>query len=336
MAALGGTSFAVASSTPVGENISTTQIPLQMTETTLAAPLPVNTSAGHLSVHIEGDHPADVPFLLEEQQKRLGPAAAASLAYHIVATIAIFFLIRYSPTPTASGARLPEKPNDNIVWLQQEGPGGGGGGGGNQRKEQPKQAEEIGKDKITVPVQKPPKLEPPQQPPKAEPNPVQQLTVPAMSMAAAAESLPGAIEAPTGPPTISQGSGKGGGAGTGSGVGIGPGTGSGLGPGSGGNTGGGPMRPGSGVTNPRVLHEVKPQYTSDAMRAKIQGTVLLECIVKPDGSVGDVQVLRSLDPTFGLDQEAIKAARQWRFTPGMHLGEAVPVIVTIELQFTLR
>jgi protein TonB len=95
-------------------------------------------------------------------------------------------------------------------------------------------------------------------------------------------------------------------------------------------------RPGSGVTNPRVLHEVKPQYTSDAMRAKIQGTVLLECIVRPDGSVGDVQVLRSLDPTFGLDQEAIKAAKQWRFSPGMHLGEAVPVLVTIELQFTLR
>ena len=68
-------------------------------------------------------------------------------------------------------------------------------------------------------------------------------------------------------------------------------------------------RPGNGVTLPRVLREVKPQYTSDAMRAKIQGTVLLECVVRPDGSVGDVQVLRSLDPTFGLDQEAIKAAK---------------------------
>ena len=45
------------------------------------------------------------------------------------------------------------------------------------------------------------------------------------------------------------------------------------------------------------------------MRAKVQGTVLLECVVRPDGSVGDVQVVRSLDPTFGLDQEAIKAAQ---------------------------
>jgi len=90
------------------------------------------------------------------------------------------------------------------------------------------------------------------------------------------------------------------------------------------------------VTVPRVLREVRPQYTSDAMRAKVQGTVLLECVVRPDGSVGDVQILRSLDGVFGLDQEAIKAARQWRFAPGTRLGEPVPVLVTIELTFTLR
>ena len=73
-----------------------------------------------------------------------------------------------------------------------------------------------------------------------------------------------------------------------------------------------------------MLREVKPQYTSDAMRAKVQGTVLLECVVRPDGTVGDVQILRSLDATFGLDQEAIKAAKQWRFAPGTRLGEAGP------------
>jgi len=85
-----------------------------------------------------------------------------------------------------------------------------------------------------------------------------------------------------------------------------------------------------------VLREVKPQYTSDAMRAKVQGTVLLECVVLPDGSVGNVDVVRSLDSTFGLDQEAVKAARQWRFVPGTRLGQPVPVLVTIELTFTLR
>ena len=75
---------------------------------------------------------------------------------------------------------------------------------------------------------------------------------------------------------------------------------------------------------------------ADAMRAKIQGSVWLECIVMPDGSVGEVKVTRSLDPIFGLDQEAIKAAKQWRFRPGMRQGAPVPVIITIELTFTLR
>ena len=84
------------------------------------------------------------------------------------------------------------------------------------------------------------------------------------------------------------------------------------------------------------MKEVKPAYTADAMRAKIQGSVWLECIVMPDGSVGEVKVTRSLDPIFGLDQEAIKAARQWRFAPGTRMGQAVPVQITIELTFTLR
>ena len=72
------------------------------------------------------------------------------------------------------------------------------------------------------------------------------------------------------------------------------------------------------------------------MRAKVQGTVLLECVVLPDGSVGNVQVSKSLDPNFGLDQEAIKAAKQWRFRPGTRQGQPVAVLVTIELTFTLR
>ena len=75
--------------------------------------------------------------------------------------------------------------------------------------------------------------------------------------------------------------------------------------------------PGNGVSSPSVLREVKPAYTAEAMRAKVQGTVWLQCVVMPDGTVGNVQVTKSLDSTFGLDQEAIKAAKQWRFKPGM-------------------
>jgi periplasmic protein TonB len=93
--------------------------------------------------------------------------------------------------------------------------------------------------------------------------------------------------------------------------------------------------PGKSVTYPRIIREVKPQYTADAMRAQIQGAVFLECIVLPDGTVGDVRVVKSLDSTFGLDQEAIRAAKQWRFQPGTRDGVAVSVVVTIELTFTL-
>jgi len=290
---------------------------------------PVNTSAGHLSLHVMGAHPAEIDFSFDRETKRLSASFVASAV--IQATLVVLLLIasRYHSAVTAS-AILPEEPNKNIIWLSQPGPGGGGGGGGNKMKEPPRKVELPGKDKLTVPVEQKPQLE---QQAKVEPNPIEQLNIPAKDLASALDSIPGAIE---GPPTLSQGTGSAGGAGTGRGTGIGPGNGSGLGPGSGGGTGGGNYRPGNGVTTPVVLREVKPQYTSDAMRAKVQGAVWLECVVRADGTVGDVKVIRSLDSTFGLDLEAMKAARQWRFRPGTRMGEAVNVLVIIQLDFTLR
>lgn len=329
-----GTAFAVATVRPVGQNIFTSSTSLPpMAEITQTADVPVNPLPGHLSVHVEGEHPAEVPFLFERRDGRIGPSMVVSFVYHVLFFSLLTFLVRHGANSTTA-AFLPEQSNSEIIWLNQPGPGGGGGGGGNRMKEPPRQAELPGKDKLTVPVSKPPAVEVQQA--KVEPNPVEQLNIPAKSLSAALDSLPGAIDAPPGPPTLSLGSGSGGGAGTGTGTGIGPGSGSGLGPGSGGGTGGGVYRLGSGITNPVVLREVKPQYTSDAMRAKVQGVVLLECVVRPDGSVGDVKVVRSLDPVFGLDGEAIKAAKQWRFRPGTRLGEAVSVLITIELTFTLR
>ena len=306
-----------------------------MAESTPAEEVRVNASAGHLSVHCAGSHAADdVPFMFEQQPRRLGLSVLLSAGLDVGFAALLIFLSRLPTYPVTTAAVVPDNVSNQIIWLQQPGPGGGGGGGGNRMKEPPRKAELPGKDKITVPVEKPPKLETTQV--KNEPPPIAPLNIPAKSLSAAQDVLGGAIEAPPGPPTLSQGSGSGGGAGTGTGSGIGPGTGSGLGPGSGGGTGGGVYRPGNGVNNPRVLREVRPQYTSDAMRAKVQGTVLLECVVQADGSVGSVNVIRSLDPHFGLDEEAIKAAKQWRFAPGTRLGQPVPVLVTIELTFTLR
>jgi len=222
---------------------------------------------------------------------------------------------------------LPDRLPD-IVWIAQPGPGGGGGGGGNKNPDPPKKVELKGEKPVSVPV----KEEPVEV--KKEPEPEPEVKIPAETQAAAPVIAPGAIESTQA--SNSQGKGELNGGGSGRGTGIGEGEGSGLGRGTGGGTGGGEYRPGNGVTIPQLVREVKPAYTADAMRAKVQGTVLLECVVLPDGSVGNVEVVRSLDSTFGLDQEAIKAAKQWRFRPGTRFGEPVAVLVTIELTFTLR
>lgn len=298
-----------------------------------------NVSLGHLSVRVDGQHPNDVPFLFEQQGKRMGPALLASIVAHAGAAGLILFLVSAGArTPPVEDAELPDQPTDRIVWLTSPGPGGGGGGGGNQSKLPPQRVELPGKDKLTVPVKKPPSLQPPppEQQARVEPSPLEQLNIPAKSLADATDSLPGEVVAPAAPPTGSLGSGRGSGAGTGTGTGIGSGTGSGLGPGSGGGTGGGVYQLGSGVTTPVPVFQPTPQYTSDAMRARVQGVAVVSCVVRPDGSVTDVEVVRSLDSTFGLDGEAIKAARRWRFRPGTLRGEPVAVRVVIEMSFTLR
>ena len=91
---------------------------------------------------------------------------------------------------------------------------------------------------------------------------------------------------------------------------------------------------GDGVSAPVVVKEVKPQYTAKAKDARIQGTVLLECVVETDGRVGDVKVAKSLDED--LDLEAIKAARQWTFEPGKKDGKAVRVQISLEMTFSLK
>jgi TonB family protein len=298
--------------------------------------VPYSTSAGHLTLQLEDSRASDVPFLFEEQLKRSRGfgATGGSIVAHVAFFLFIILMARLAPLPMTAAPPDSMSPKQ-IVWLSVPGPGGGGGGGGNQMPTPPRKAELPGKEAIAVPVMKPPKLENPK-PPKDEPKEDFDLNIPAKTMASGATTIPGLIEASNPGLPDSLGIGTGGGAGSGRGTGVGSGTGSGLGPGFGGGTGGGAYRPGNGVELPRVLKEVRPQYTAEAMRAKVQGVVLLECVVNPDGSVGSIQVVKSLDSTFGLDQKAIEAAREWRFAPGTRFGQPVPVIVTIELTFTLR
>ena len=72
------------------------------------------------------------------------------------------------------------------------------------------------------------------------------------------------------------------------------------------------------------------------MRAKVQGVVGLEAVVTPTARLERLRITRSLDPHFGLDQEAIKTVKSWRFRPARKGGEPVAVWVDVELSFTLR
>ena len=91
--------------------------------------------------------------------------------------------------------------------------------------------------------------------------------------------------------------------------------------------------PGNGITNPTLITSAEPRYTPQALASRIQGNVEITAVIRPDGTVGDVKISRSLDSQFGLDQEALEAAKQWLFKPGMKDGRPVPVIVTLVLTF---
>jgi protein TonB len=72
------------------------------------------------------------------------------------------------------------------------------------------------------------------------------------------------------------------------------------------------------------------------MKAGLAGSVVMSAVVDADGSVGDVVVTRSLDQKYGLDEQAVKAAKAWTFAPGTRGGVPVAVRVTIETEFTMR
>jgi protein TonB len=262
---------------------------------------------------------------------------------------------------------IPELKPTRLVFIMALGPGGGGGGGGMkvdlpparaERKAPPK-ARKINSPvpavkktpappprvdppkppeppKIDPPKIDPPKIEPPkQEPPRVEPPkaPEQAIQAPVVPSPADQVNKPGVLNQP--PAVIaSAGPGNGGGVGTGRGAGIGDGRGGGIGPGTGGGTGGGPFQPGAGISPPSLVREVTPLYTDEGRRRSIEGDVVLEVVVRSDGSVGNVRVLRRLGA--GLDERAIEAVRQWRFSPARRQGAAVDVVVEVSVDFRLR
>jgi TonB family protein len=231
-----------------------------------------------------------------------------------------------APRPAVRAAPIAIQ---RVVFLLPTSPSGGGGGG-NRQPGPIRHATGIGRDAITLRVMQPiattGRLDAPPLPPG--------VVLDAKPLASGTENVIGLPVGGVGFGT-STGPGSGGGVGEGTGTGIGSGTGPGMGPGSGGGIGGGVYRPGSGVTTPRVLVEVKPSYTVDALRDKIQGTVVVEAIVRANGVPSDIRVMRSLDAS-GLDQQAVDAVSRWRFEPGRLGGKPVDVLVNVVLDFVIR
>src|SRR4051812_30053345 len=94
--------------------------------------------------------------------------------------------------------------------------------------------------------------------------------------------------------------------------------------------------PGDGVSLPQVVKQVKAEYTAEARQNRIEGKVGLDTVVLADGTIGDVKVAESLDTIYGLDENAVKAMKQWVFKPGMKDGKAVAVRVRVMMNFTLK
>jgi TonB family protein len=252
-----------------------------------------------------------------------------SLVLHAVVLLLLVIPVAItSPRPTETIVMLYNKTIPLIFNpLQLEQPNGGGGGGGRKALTPPSKGElPRGTDKQVVP-------------PLVEvKNLSPELVVESTIMAPQLAQIP-VVNVQIGDPNgvagpLSAGPGTGGGIGTGVGTGVGPGTGPGAGPGFGGGMGGGVFSIGGGVSEPRLLSQVQPEYSDDARKARVQGTVELVIVVDANGNVLVDNVRKSLG--YGLDQRAIEAVRKWKFAPGKKDGQPVATWVSVLVNFSLR
>jgi protein TonB len=245
--------------------------------------------------------------------RRAVGATIVSVAAHGLLALTFAFLLTRDTTPARVADPPPEMPR--LVFLEAVGPRGGGGGSPALAPPRPMEIPKT-PTRAPVPIDVPPPLAAP--PPPEWIAPI--MTPDAVSLQA------------SGVGSVSLAAPGGGGRGTG----AGPGHGDGVGDGANGGLGGGLARPGAGVDVPVLVREREPAYTPEALRARIQGQVELRAVVLEDGTVGDVAIVKSLDRAYGLDLEAIRAARQWRFLPARQNGQPVRMAVTMFLDFRIN
>jgi protein TonB len=260
------------------------------------------------------------PGLVFESTRHHRLSTVASAALHAAVALTMIAVLRTSPVQqaaTSASALIP----DVLIWIPHTDAGGGRDGGGSRSTVPPRRVREVGQDENSTPAPAPSAsttapIEPPEE----------ISTLPVKPTGDATQSLVGAVES-TG---VSAGPGD-------VGVGTSPGANDGgLGKRPGNGFGEGTTPYGPGVTMPMLIERIAPKFTVGAMQARIQGVATVECVVLPDGTVGDARIVRSLDRRFGLDDEALAAAKKWRFRPGTLNGRPVPVVVTIELMFSVR
>ena len=202
----------------------------------------------------------------------------------------------------------------------------GGGGGGGDRSPTPASKGKL--PKIAMKQFVPPQVVVHNEHPKLtmEPTIIAPEQLPNITSSVLGNPLSGVTDP-------SNGNGAGGGIGSGNRGGVGSGDGAGFGPGHGGGFGGGALRVGGGVSAPQILHQVDPEYSEEARKAKYGGTVMLRIVVDATGKVSKAEVVRSLG--MGLDEKAIEAVNKWKFRPGTKNGAPVAVIATVEVNFRL-
>jgi TonB family protein len=232
--------------------------------------------------------------------------------------------------------------NDMISPFEGDGKDGGGGGGGGKNQPLPPATGRM--PEIVKTAMVPPDPDNPRPLMPVEDLLAQVQTVQMPIDIPQDQSLPiGDITAPPNG-SMSSGPGSGGGIGTGRGTGVGSGSGPGVGPGEGGGMGGGrgggigsgvgPYVVGNGVKAPTAIFQPLPAYTEEARKARAEGIVLIQAIIRKDGTVDSFKVLRGLG--YGLDESAINTiATKWRFRPGTFNGAPVDVQANIEVSFRL-
>jgi protein TonB len=93
-----------------------------------------------------------------------------------------------------------------------------------------------------------------------------------------------------------------------------------------------PVRVGGDILEPRKLKHVSPEYPFAALQARLEGNVVLECTIDPQGRVQEVKILRALPM---LDKAAVRAVRQWVYSPTLVQGVPVPIIMTVTVRFSV-